>query len=121
MSQKRKLTSYTIEQRYKVLTLLDKGEKASKIAKEYGIPKNKISTWNKPENREKIVKEYEAGAVDSKRKRFREGKYSDIEEALMKWFKDVRFSFFLPIQHQSFNQWTRVLLTALNHTTEEDW
>ena len=90
MSQKRKLTSYTIEQRYKVLTLLDKGEKASKIAKEYGIPKNNISTWNKPENREKIVKEYEAGAVDSKRKRFREGKYSDIEEALMKWFKDVR-------------------------------
>ena len=79
MSQKRKLTSYTIEQRYKVLTLLDKGEKASKIAKEYGIPKNNISTWNKPENREKIVKEYEAGAVDSKRKRFREGKYSDIE------------------------------------------
>ena len=86
---KKKLTSYTIEQRYKVLTLLDKGEKASKIAKEYGIPKNNISTWNKPENREKIVKEYEAGAVDSKRKRFREGKYSDIEEALMKWFKDV--------------------------------
>ena len=84
MSQKRKLTSYTIEQRYKVLTLLDKGEKASKIAKEYGIPKNNISTWNKPENREKIVTEYEAGAVDSKRKRFREGKYSDIEEALMK-------------------------------------
>ena len=35
------------------------------------------------------MKEYEAGAVDSKRKRFREGKYSDIEEALMKWFKDV--------------------------------
>ena len=90
MSQKRKLTSYTIEQRYKVLTLLDKGEKASKIAKEYGISKNNISNWNKPENREKIVKEYEAGAVDSKRKRFREGKYSDIEEALMKWFKDVR-------------------------------
>ena len=51
MSQKRKLTSYTIEQRYKVLTLLDKGEKASKIAKEYGIPKNNISTWNKPEKR----------------------------------------------------------------------
>ena len=55
-----------------------------------GIPKNNISTWNKPENREKIVKEYEAGAVDSKRKRFREEKYSDIEEALMKLFKDVR-------------------------------
>ena len=56
------------------------------ISKEYAIPKNNIVTWNKPENREKIVKEYEAGAVDSyKRKRFREGKYSDIEEALMKW------------------------------------
>ena len=52
--------------------------------------RNNISNWNKPENREKIVKEYEAGAVDSKRKRFREGKYSDIEEALMKWFRDVR-------------------------------
>ena len=36
------------------------------------------------------MKECEAGAVDSKRKRFREGKYSDIEETLMKWFKDVR-------------------------------
>ena len=37
MSQKRKPTSYTIEQKYKVFTLLDKGEKASKIAKQYGI------------------------------------------------------------------------------------
>ena len=44
MSQKRKLTSYTIEQRYKVLTLLDKGEKASRIAKEYGIPEEKDET-----------------------------------------------------------------------------
>ena len=30
------------------------------------------------------------GQLTLKRKRFREGKYSDIEEALMKWFKDVR-------------------------------
>ena len=75
VSQKRKLSSYTIAQKYEVLQLLGKGKKPSIIAKEMGIPKNNIFTWNKPEVMQRIVNEYESGMANSKRKRLREGKY----------------------------------------------
>ena len=90
VSQKRKLSSYTLAKKYEVLQLLDKGQKASQIARDLGIPKNNISTWSKPETKQKILMEYESGITDSKRKRFRQGKYADIEDALLQWFKDVR-------------------------------
>ena len=42
--------SYTLAQTYEIL-LLDKGEKACKLSKEYCIPKGCISKWAKPENK----------------------------------------------------------------------
>ena len=89
------MSSYSLGQKYDVLVLLDKGERVSKIAKDLNILKNSISTWAKKENREKIVKEYESGNFGSTRKRLRENKYDDIEEALIKWFKEVRSSLIL--------------------------
>ena len=82
MSAKRKLASYSIEQKY-VLMLLEKGEKVTKISKDLNIPKNSISTWAKQENKQRIIREYESGTFDSKRKRFRDSKYEDIEAALL--------------------------------------
>ena len=90
MSQKRKLTSYTLAQKYEILLLLDKGEKACKLSKEYGIPKGCISKWAKPENKQKILSDYESGNSNVQRKKVKEGKYADIEEALLQWVKDVR-------------------------------
>ena len=66
---------------------LEKGVKPSGLAKELGIPKNTISRWTK--QKEDILNEYESSMVDPKRKRFREGKYSDKEDALITWFKEV--------------------------------
>ena len=67
MSQKRKLTSYTLAQNYEIL-LLDKGEKACKLSKEYGIPKGCISKWAKPKNKQKILSDYESGNSNVQRK-----------------------------------------------------
>ena len=72
MSQKRKLSSYSLAQKYDVLMLLQRGEKASKISRDLNIPKNNISTWAKRENKEKIIKEFETGNFTSERKRLRE-------------------------------------------------
>ena len=90
MSQKRKVGSYTLAEKYEILLLLNKGEKACKLSKPFNIPKNSISTWAKPENKQKIMNEFESGTVGLQRKRFKEGKYSDIEDALLQWVKDLR-------------------------------
>ena len=89
MSAKRKLSSYSLAQKY-VLMLLERGERVTKIAKDLNIPKNSISTWSKAENKTKIIREYESGNYDSKRKRMRDSKYEDIEAALIQWFEEVR-------------------------------
>ena len=90
MSQKRKLSSLSLAQKYDVLMLLQRGEKASKISRDLNIPKNNISTWAKRDNKEKIIKEFEAGNFNSERKRLRDSKYDDIEQALLQWFREVR-------------------------------
>ena len=75
-------------QKHEALHRLEKGVKPSVLAKELGITKNTISRWTK--QKEDILNEYESSMVDPKRKRFRGGKYSDIEVALITWFKEVR-------------------------------
>ena len=67
MSAKRKLSSYSLAQKYDVLMLLERGERVTKIAKDLNIPKNSISTWSKAENKTKIIREYESGNYDLKR------------------------------------------------------
>ena len=90
MSQKRKLSSYTLKQKYDVLMLLERDVKQIKISKDLNIPKNNISTWAKRENKEKIIREYETGNFTFKGKRLRDSKYEDIEQALIQWFREVR-------------------------------
>ena len=90
MSQKRKLTSYTLAQKYEILFLLDEVEKVYKLSKEYGIPKGYISKWAQPENKQKILSDYESGNSNVQRKKVKEGKYVDIEEALLERVRDVR-------------------------------
>ena len=89
-TQKWKLSSYSLAQKYDVLMKLQGGEKICKIAKDLNIPRNSISTWAKEENKQKIIREYERGNYDSSRKRMRDSKYDDIEEALIQWFKEMR-------------------------------
>ena len=51
-TQKRKRLS--LVEKYKAITELESGTKPSKVAEKYGVPRNTISTWLLPENKEKI-------------------------------------------------------------------
>ena len=70
--------------------LLDKDENACKLSKEFSIPKNSVSTWAKPENKQDIGNEFESEAVNVQRKKLKEGKYSYIGHILLQWVKDVK-------------------------------
>ena len=62
---------------HEALQSLEIGVTPSVLAKELSIPKNTISRWTK--QKQDILNDYESSMVAPKRKRFKEGKYSDIE------------------------------------------
>ena len=51
-SLKRKWLSFS--NKYKAITAVESGAKPSKVAEKYGVPRNAISTWLLPGNKEKI-------------------------------------------------------------------
>ena len=62
-------------------------KKKSEIAKEFGIPPNTLSTYLK--NKEKILNSV-CKASDKDRKRARGPENSDVDECVVKWFKQAR-------------------------------
>ena len=83
-SKKRK--NLSVDEKIDALLCLDKGEKKSVVAKRLGIPPNTLSTWIK--NKDKIMATYECN--NPERKRPRMSTYTDIESALLEWFKQAR-------------------------------
>ena len=84
MASKRKNVS--IETKIQALQELTSGVKSkSQVAKEYGVPPSTLSTWIK--NKDTIL-QTDTGAP--RRKRVRTSKHSDVESALILWFKDKR-------------------------------
>jgi ATP-dependent protease HslVU (ClpYQ) ATPase subunit len=55
------------------------------VATELEITHNTVSTWLKDENMKKIIEKYEF-----KRKKMRMSNTVSIEEALLKWFSQIR-------------------------------
>ena len=62
---KRKLSSRTLTEKYKILKELDKGEPSVSISKKYGIPKQTLSGWSKEKNQ--IYSEVEKNKTSAKR------------------------------------------------------
>ena len=86
---KRKLSNYSTEYKYQALEEVDKGLKSkSEIARDLGIPQNTLSTWVK--SADKIRENYHNQHFGPQRKRMRTAQFSDIEEALYKWFQTQR-------------------------------
>lgn len=86
-TKKRKAIS--LDAKYEILQEIEKGQKSkSQIACDYGLASSTLSTILK--NKDCILENFNLNKFEPKRKRFRSGNYSDIEDALCKWFTSVR-------------------------------
>ena len=83
-SEKRK--NLTVDEKIDALLCIEKGEKKSVVAKRLGIPANTLSTWIK--NKDKIMQTYDYNNPERKRQRL--SAYTDVEHALLEWFKQAR-------------------------------
>ncbi|XP_005232601.1 tigger transposable element-derived protein 4 [Falco peregrinus] len=81
----RRKKSISIEEKIDIISAVESGEKKADIAAKYGIKKNSLSSIMK--NKEKVLEAFESLRFDPKRKRLRTAFYTDLEEALMKWYR----------------------------------
>jgi len=86
---KRKLDAKSYETKFDAIMTVELGGKSKKqIASDFGIPMSTLSTWLK--NKEEIKNKYLSGEMGSRRKKFRTSKFPEVEDALIKWFKNAR-------------------------------
>ncbi|XP_043828483.1 tigger transposable element-derived protein 4 [Dromiciops gliroides] len=81
----RKKKSLSIEEKIDIINAVESGKKKAEIAAKYGIKKNSLSSIMK--NKDKVLEAFESLRFDPKRKRLRTAFYTDLEEALMRWYR----------------------------------
>ncbi|NXJ62308.1 TIGD4 protein, partial [Rostratula benghalensis] len=81
----RRKKSISIEEKIDIISAVESGKKKADVAAKYGIKKNSLSSIMK--NKEKVLEALESLRFDPKRKRLRTAFYTDLEEALMKWYR----------------------------------
>ncbi|NXG75390.1 TIGD4 protein, partial [Baryphthengus martii] len=81
----RRKKSISIEEKIDIISAVESGKKKADVAAKYGIKKNSLSSIMK--NKEKVLEAFESLRFDPKRKRLRTAFYSDLEEALVKWYR----------------------------------
>ncbi|NXF37952.1 TIGD4 protein, partial [Nyctibius bracteatus] len=81
----RRKKSISIEEKIDIISAVESGKKKADIAAKYGIKKNSLSSIMK--NKEKVLEAFESLRFDPKRKRLRTAFYTDLEQALMKWYR----------------------------------
>ena len=85
---KRKLSSRTLTEKYKIVKELDKREPSVSISKKYGIPKQTMSGWSKEKN--KIYSEVEKNKTSAKRVRMRVSLNENLDKACYMWLLNTR-------------------------------
>ena len=84
---KRKLEQKTLEEKYAVITEVEKGQKTkTEIAKMFNIPKNTLTGWVK--KAESIKEGY--AKFGPKRRVMRTGQFDELESPMLKWFTSMR-------------------------------
>jgi hypothetical protein len=86
---KRKRESIDLKTKYEILQDIERGIDYRVIANKYGL-KHKSNISRIKEQKEMIEKAFESGENNSKRKLLRKPKFEDIDEAVIKWLRDVR-------------------------------
>ena len=82
MSVKRKLNTKTFEEKYDILSHIQKGMTNKDVADKFGAPKNTISTWNK--NKEKIFQALKESVPSTKE--LLGCQYEKVDKVLFEWF-----------------------------------
>ena len=85
---KRKCDTKSIKDGHAALKEVEEGSPKSQVAMKYGIPKNTLSTWIK--NKEKIFESMKTQASKSKRRRFKQGTFANLDDLIFKWLLTVR-------------------------------
>ncbi|XP_069134649.1 tigger transposable element-derived protein 6-like [Argopecten irradians] len=86
---KRKLESKSYDVKYEAIMEVEKGVKSKKqIAADFGIPQSTLSTWMK--NNAQIKQKFLSGEVGPQRKKSRNAKFPEVEQALLAWFNNAR-------------------------------
>jgi hypothetical protein len=86
---KRKREGIDLKTKYEILQDIERGIDYSLIVSKYSL-KSKTNVSRIKEQKEVIEKAFESGESNSKRKILRRPKFSDIDEAVIKWLRDVR-------------------------------
>ncbi|NXP49866.1 TIGD4 protein, partial [Heliornis fulica] len=81
----RRKKSISIEEKIDIISAVESGKKKADVAAEYGIKKNSLSSIMK--NKEKVLEAFESLRFDPKRKRLRTAFHTDLEEALVRWYR----------------------------------
>ena len=58
----------SLSEKYKAITKVESGTKPSMVTEKYGVPRNTISTWLLPENKEKSKSAFQSCEVSTERK-----------------------------------------------------
>lgn len=88
MSTRGKYKTLTLETKVEILKKVENGECKTKLAADYGIKKNTLSTYLK--KKESILDSWEKSKFARGRKRMRNESQEDLEKALILWFQDAR-------------------------------
>ena len=90
MASKRKRKELTITEKFEIITFCQKNKdlKQKEIATKFGIPSSTLSGLLKQSG--SIKQDYEDNTIASKTKRKRKCKLTDIDNALLLWFKQLR-------------------------------
>ena len=88
LGHKRKLTSKSITEKYKILKEVDKGNSCAFVAKKHNIPKQTLSNWLK--KKKQIYESVDSNSSTMKRQQFRGSSYENIDEVCYKWLVNAR-------------------------------
>ena len=86
---KRKFTTTTIAEKYKILKEVDKGESSASISKKYGIAKQTLFGWLKEKTNIRSRK-VEKNKTSVKRARMRVSPYENLDKACYWWLLNTR-------------------------------
>ena len=86
LKRKRRTISLDVK---KALIEASKTKKVAELVIEFDLPDSTIKTILNDKNKDKILKAIDDGA-GGKRVKLKGAKHSDLEEAILKWLKEVR-------------------------------
>ena len=88
VAHKRKLTSKSITEKYKILKEVDKSSSCASVGEKHYITKQKLSNWLK--KKKQVYESVDSNLLTMKRQRLRGSLFENLNEASYKWVVHAR-------------------------------